>query len=657
MCGIAGLWNFSNEKLSKEKLLKFNNAMIHRGPDGYGYYIDEKADIGLGHRRLSILDLSENGKQPMSFANGRYWITYNGEVFNFIEIRKELEAKGYSFVSDSDTEVILGAYHCWGKECFFKFNGMWAIAIWDEQEQKLFLCRDRFGVKPLHYLYVPGNFFAFASETLAFKQIDGYKREFDQNNLSRTIQYAASIEGYGYTIFKDIYQLMPGHYIELKKDERPKQKRWWDTRKNLSLNIPIKYEEQVEAFREIFLDSCRIRMRSDVTIASALSGGVDSSSVYCMLHHLMGQQGSSERIAKDWQQAFIATFPGTSVDERQFAEQVIKFTNGKANYISQNFHNLPQEILDTTIKFDAISPTPIIAVSDVYKAMNQQNIKVSMDGHGVDEMLFGYISLAGAAYVESLLNKDEPFSNDLSDIYAFMHPENFQSRMKEELKTGGTNRKEQYLRFKDGRLKTSMKKVFRQIMPKSQYINGYFGDEWLKQKTIASLANISDNPYSLAELSYSELLLFEEFHLTTLPFNLRDFDRASMQSSIEIRMPFMDWRLVSFVFSLPLKSKIGHGYTKRILRDSMKGIMPESIRTRKLKIGLGAPTTEWFNGPLKQFIQDMVNSKAFLKSDIWEGGKIRDFTECAFKNNLWDKHNGQRLWSYLNAMILIDNNS
>src|SRR5687768_7273817 len=161
MCGITGIWHLDRSSLSIEKLRQFNDSLSHRGPDGSGYYLDKHEGVGLGHRRLSVLDLSEDGKQPMSFAGGRYHITYNGEIYNFIELRDELITKGYEFISDTDTEVILAAYHCWGNDCLHRFNGMWAFAIWDSRDKSLFLARDRFGVKPLHYTFSSGKLFAF----------------------------------------------------------------------------------------------------------------------------------------------------------------------------------------------------------------------------------------------------------------------------------------------------------------------------------------------------------------------------------------------------------------------------------------------------------------------------------------------------------------
>ena len=210
MCGISGIWHFKN-KVNQQIIKPFNNALKHRGPDGEGYYFDNESNLSLGHRRLSILDLSDRGRQPMNYLNGRYCITYNGELFNFIELKEELQRKGYTFFSNTDTEIIPAAYDYWGIDCLNKFNGMWAFAIWDRKSKSLFLARDRFGVKPIFYLHQPGSMFAFASETIAFKYLPGYVRKINKSNLAAAIKDSFLLEGSGHTIFQDIFQIMPGH--------------------------------------------------------------------------------------------------------------------------------------------------------------------------------------------------------------------------------------------------------------------------------------------------------------------------------------------------------------------------------------------------------------------------------------------------------------
>jgi asparagine synthase (glutamine-hydrolysing) len=357
----------NSEKLIIDDVIKMTDSMIHRGPDGAGYELYNNETLGFGHRRLSILDLSEAGKQPFNYLES-YSITYNGEVYNFLEIKEELKLKGYTFKTTSDTEVIIAAYHEFGKACLTKFNGMWAFAIWDKQIQELFLSRDRFGVKPLHYCYKPNQLFAFASETIAFKYLNNYKRTFNTQNLVTAIQNSSYIEAAGQTIYDGIEQLLPGHCITISSDKNLKITRWWNTSDHL-VSYDEDYNKQVETFKELFFSACQLRMRSDVSIASALSGGLDSSSVYCTLQQFKNNSFNIERIPDNWQKAFIATFPGTSMDERKYAEEVINHTKGNAVYITPDYSNLLKDITYSTQLFDGIIANPLIAISDIYKSM------------------------------------------------------------------------------------------------------------------------------------------------------------------------------------------------------------------------------------------------------------------------------------------------
>ena len=243
-----------------------------------------KANLGLGHRRLAIIDTSDGGRQPMSFGDGRYWITFNGEIYNFLELKAELEHSGYQFKTDSDTEVILAGYHCWGEDCQLRFNGMWAFAIWDRDERKLFISRDRFGVKPLIY-YFDQKHFAFASEMKAFLALEWFQPDFDPAMVTAALSNERLIEGDERCLLQGLRHLFGGHCLTLKMGENLKIRRWWNTLDHLE-SVPEKYEDQVNQFRELFLDACRIRMRSDVPIGTALSGGLDSSSILCGMRHV-----------------------------------------------------------------------------------------------------------------------------------------------------------------------------------------------------------------------------------------------------------------------------------------------------------------------------------------------------------------------------------
>ncbi len=576
MCGISGI--FSTSKIERSTLEAFNRSLAHRGPDGEGYAFFENETVALAQRRLSILDLSEGGKQPMFSHNQRYCISYNGEVFNFIELRRELEVLGLKFNSDSDTEIILAAYEQWGIDAFHKFNGMWAIALWDNLEKKLLLIRDRFGIKPLYYAYLPGKLVAFASETNAFKQLEPlFSREIDEEKLSIALTDAYALCGKGHSIFKNIFQILPGHWAIVDAKLKVEQKRWFHIDEHTS-NFDLTYEEQVKKFKDLFFDACALRLRSDVKVATALSGGLDSSSVYCTLGKLEEQLSHSERVPKDWQQAVVGIFPNTDQDEKEYADEVLHFLKKKAIYVDVVESDFLPELIKTTQHFDDITETPFLSLTGIYRGMKEAGITVSLDGHGADEMLYGYRNQVFDLFEHAKWNgtraEAERYLDVLKGLYGDEKESAQSKRFKSDLQAAFDIRNS--LSYK---LKKNVKTVL--------------GQGKSKNSPAFQLDELSDRPYDFSNKPYNEQLLYNHFFIGTLPTLLRNFDKAAMYSSIEIRMPFMDWRLVCFLFSLPVESKIGKGFTKLILRDAMNGVLPEKIKNRKLKIGLAAPKKEW----------------------------------------------------------------
>lgn len=652
MCGIAGIWRFK-DRVSHEEIRSLTDSMYHRGPDGAGYEVFEADNLALGHRRLSILDLSDAGRQPMSYADRRYWLSFNGEIYNFIEIRKELIAKGYTFVSESDSEVVLAAYIEWGTECFKRFNGMWAIAIWDSVEKTLLLCRDRFGVKPLHYTYKENEFFAFASETVAFKYIKGQARSYHKENLLRAMHAHNSLEPAGETIYQGIRQLLAGSLMVIKQNKIVRREAWWKTLDNLP-SVPENFEDQKARFLELLSDACKLRLRSDVSVASALSGGIDSTAVYCMLTHVMKHNGDG-RVAKDWQKAFSIAFPGSDVDERKYIESVLRQTNGNGIIVEPSNDNLVAEIQQSTSMSDFISGTPLPCLTYVYKAMHQNGIVVSMDGHGVDEYIYGYQSSVISALMNAYVTGQSDYAKVIEDTLMQM---NFPHKGEQAIKTA-RRRAEQIMQMQSG-LKFKVKQLAKAVLPsgyrhKNYTIPGFRPDDLYNSDYIQQAEY--PNVYSVlnATKNLGEQQLLQEFHYNDLPYNLRDFDRGAMQHQIEIRMPFMDYRLVTYTMALPQKSKLNNGYTKHILRESLKGIMPEDIRTRKLKIGLGAPLADWFNGPLNAYLQDTANSQKLKSTSFLNAQRIQSLIEAHCKDRSWTDASAHAIWPVLNYLLLEEN--
>lgn len=654
MCGIAGIWHFNN-KLEEGKLRRFTDSLKHRGPDGSGYRIFNDVNLGLGHRRLSILDLSESGKQPMTYGTSHLHITFNGEVYNFIEIRNELKTLGYTFNTDTDTEVILAAYHKWGFSAFNKFNGMWAIALYNEVTKKLLLCRDRFGVKPLYYAFIKDNSFSFASETYAFKFLDDFNIEFNEDTLMHSLVNPVMIEGSGKTIFNGIHQLLPGHFMEIDQHTKTvEQKRWFEIPQHY--NTKISFNEAAEEFRHLFEQSVKLRLRSDVPVASALSGGVDSSAVYCMLQNIKKSNTTVERSDGNYSKAFVATFKDTPQDERKYAEQVIDYTNGQVQYIETDFNRIVNSIEASCILFNDITATPISVLGDVYKEMKAAGITVSMDGHGVDEMLYGYKSLVGMAVNQAIYDNDISYYNDLKATYLDLFAESDKAGEAAKLESKTLKLQNMYgTNSTAGAAKHAIKKYLKSHLPgprETYNVQGPLLDDWFSTSSVPPLGNLSDKPVNLGFYNQAEKELAIDFNYRNIPCNMRDFDRAAMQHGIEIRMPFMDYRLVDFCFSLPMKYKVGHGFTKLVLREAMKGIMPETIRTRKTKIGMAAPINDWFNGSLSEYILDEVSSQKFLNAPYWNGKKIKAFVEEKCRAGSWQFMEAQRFWNILNAHII-----
>lgn len=618
MCGITGFWNLDGRPISREELIRFTNQIAHRGPDGWDVHVVDSAAVGFGHRRLAIIDITDSGRQPMSFADGRYWIVFNGEIYNFVELRKELEGLGYQFKTDSDTEVVLASYDKWGEDCQFKFNGMWAFAIWDSREQKLFLSRDRFGVKPLIY-YFDGKRFAFASEMKAFLALDGFRAKFSPTVLANSLEDASWVEGAEDCLLVGLKRVLGGHCLTLTAHGDLNIRRWWHTLDHLP-NVPERYEDQVQQYRELFLDACRIRMRSDVPIGTALSGGLDSSSVLSSMSHIRASGDTTMRMAHEWQKAFIGTYPGKIIDERHYADEVIRHTGIQPVYCEMNADMYLDYFNDILYQYEELSDIHL-GPWFVHKIQREHGVVVTIDGHGGDEALGGYTWHVFAAMRDARRNPAR-----------FLELASIRNNMS--------------LTNNIGTYVNAMKK--RLLGKKSASTSS----SWLNHgpQPFTTPAMEQDAP-RLAGRDQLFKTLYTDFHFTNLPMNLRDFDRLSMAHGVEVRSPFMDWRLVTFAFAIPSAHKIGAGYTKRILRDAMKGILPESIRTRTKKLGFPNLDEGWNSPRGHQFIRDSISSSDFKSNPFWDGTRILSDLEPAFQTQ--DKTHIYNAWKLIQAQSLM----
>jgi asparagine synthase (glutamine-hydrolysing) len=604
MCGIFGHVG-KLERASAERCL---HTLSHRGPDGWGLWQGD--GITLGHRRLSILDLSENGKQPMSYGNGRWWITFNGEIYNFLEIRSELEAAGHAFRSESDTEVILAAYAQWGEACLNRFNGMWAFAIWDTVERSLFLARDRFGKKPLFYAELPDGGFAFASEMKALLPLLPDAAPDRQMIRSMTLRSSFAYEATERCLITGIKRFLAGHCGTFSAG-RLRARRWWNTLDHLP-QIPERYEEQVEQLRSLLTDACRLRMRSDVTIGTALSGGLDSSAIFSLLAQINREHRGEARLSGDWQHAFVASFPGTPLDEAEFARQVARHAGIEATILpidpTQHIGQL-QRMLYLYEDLTVTSPLPFVAL---YGEIKRAGVTVTLDGHAADELFGGYSTDWAYALIDAGL--DRARINDVLDVY-----------------DGGIPQGSSQFRRPSGRLASYARRLGGTLAKYAFGMHDNLGPEYTRHPR-------------WAELDHLSRALFWQTHAFVLPTILRSYDRYGMANSVEIRMPFLDWRVAAFAFALPWHSKIRRGFSKAIVRDAAAPYMPQEIAYRRTKIGFNSPIVDWMRGPLRGFFMDTLNSAAFKRCDLVNPVQATQRVEHVLRDSTATFKEGERAW-------------
>ena len=636
MCGVTGYWAHSSHDLSDVAFAAFTHSLTHRGPDGFGIEHFRDARLWLGHRRLAIVDLSERARQPMSYAEGRYWLTYNGEVYNYRELRTELRDLGHLFVSDSDSEVILAAYAQWGPDCQYRFNGMWAFAIWDAGERRLFMSRDRFGVKPLHYSDQAGVF-AFASELKAFLTLPWIDGAFDSEILAETLTNVDGQESSSYTLLPGVRRLPAGHALQVEADGSVQVNAWWNTLDHLP-RPHASLEGQAEEFRALFFDACRLRLRSDVPLATALSGGLDSSAVACSLAEL-GRRGDVAHAPKDWQRAFVACFSGTPYDERQYAKAVVEYTGMIPTYLAVDDHDALEHIEKVIFDHEAIRPGAMIGAWALYRAMRCAGIRVSIDGHGSDELIGGYHVFVERAMDAAVGSLDFRRYLDLRRVLAGLIGGTEKSRYEGLLGALHLIARGQLARL---RLLEPMRSVVAGLRSRPR------GDELLPRYDGPRRLYYDTADPRVIGMSPLDAALFTWFHGSFLPSLLGSFDRVAMSHGIEVRMPFMDWRLVTYSFALPETSKIGGGYTKRILRQAMRGLLPDPIRLRTKKIGFVTPMDFWSRGALKAWLLDVCASRSFVESPVWNGGAARAAVEQAVNGEA----NISSVWPIVNAYVL-----
>lgn len=596
MCGIAGIIQSDPSFYSNEDLKQMTDALAHRGPDGEGHWINNSSTALLGHRRLSIIDLTNAGQQPMHFFSDsgnstqpRYSIAHNGEIYNYVELRGELVKKGYSFRSQTDTEVIMAAYDCWKEDCLSRFDGMFAFAIWDEKKKELFAARDRFGEKPFFWHH-QNNCFVFASEMKALWQA-GVPKSVNQKMLFNfiTIGYTGNPENPQETFFENIQRLPASSYLKYSLlYSSYKIVKYWTLDPGVQ-SKKISDNEAIEAFSRLFDISVKRRLRSDVSIGTSLSGGLDSSSVITSAF-----SNNENQILTN---SFTASFPGYEKNELLYANEVARMFKLKQEVITITGNDLVDEW--ETLCYHQEEPfgsASIYAQYKVYELAAQSNTKVLLDGQGADEILAGYHKYYKWYWQELFRKGKLSGRKELTAARNLGIHEPFTWKNKV----------------------AAWFPSFASIVIEKRYLLHALQHKDLTKEFIQQQ---SKEAYYLPpdHFNLNGVLYFNTF-THGLGELLRFADRNSMAHGREVRLPFLSHELVEFVFSLPSHFKIRHGWTKWLLRETMKNKLPESIVWRKDKVGFEPPQKSWMqNKPIQDAIheakQKLVDEKV-LKPEV-----------------------------------------
>lgn len=566
MCGITGI--ISKKKIKKNIIEIMTDTIVHRGPDGFGYYYGE--NFVFGHRRLSIVDLSDAGHQPMQYLN-RYVIAFNGEVYNHFELRKELEKNGYIFQSHTDTEVIMASYNFWGVDCLKKFNGMWAFVIYDKLQDKYFISRDRFGKKPFYY-YKDEEKFIFGSEIKVILAHPDVESQPNLEFLDGYVQNGAK-EYIKETAFENIFRFDFSSYFEGSLEDilgNFEQKKFWKIKPNLSNEKfdKEKAKEYANRYYELLEDAVRIRLRADVKVGSALSGGLDSSSIVYLVNKLLKEQGKEEL-----QETFSSVYKSDGTqecDESYFIDIIAEKLGVHSNQIEPKMINIPIEHKKMIYNMENPPESTCMSGWHTFKLVSSTNVKVTLDGQGADEQLGGYLPYL-MNYISSL---------SFVDI------------------------------FKEAKKCIEIPEAKKYVL-RGMYI-GIFRILFGKRILQFILKKILKKDF---EVNLNQILADDiNKNLITL---IHYSDHVSMAHSIESRMPFMDYRVVEFLASVPSCYKMRNGWTKYLARVAFDGKLPDEITWRKDKMGWPIPENYWFRGELKNWFIDKIKySKLFKRYEI-----------------------------------------
>jgi len=627
MCGIAGIFNLGKQPVDLWTLQAMTQVQAHRGPDGEGYVllaqdgpakpitvtgrlsdslrsVPRDYSIGFGHRRLAILDRSPLGHQPMSCDRGEVWLTYNGEIYNYLELRQALQQRGWLFRSSSDAEVLLYAYKEWGEACLQRLNGMFAFAIWDQPRARLFCARDRLGMKPFYYR-VTAERLTFGSEIKALLQEPGLALA-PNHRMVHAYLLLGLQDHSEETFFEGIEQLRPGHALVLERG-RLRLWKWWDL-DTAAATEEIDDEAATRSFQDLFLDAVRLHLRSDVPVGSCLSGGLDSSSIVCTMQRKLGTLPTK---------TFSACFDDPACDERPYLHAVVVHTGVDSLEVFPDGRRLYQDL--PRILWHQEEPfggTSYLAQWAVMQAAADHGVKVLLDGQGGDELLCGYPGYWGS-YLGDLVR---------------------QGAVGQAVREGLASRQ-----CRPATSPTVAANFARALLPDAIVASAR---SRLKRHGVWINPDFAER-YSLATGYATKFTTALENHVAaylqthSLPALLHHEDRSAMAFSVEARLPFLDVRLVERLVRWPARLKLRNGRSKFILREAMAGVLPETVRQRTDKMGFTTPQDRWLGETWKSDVEALFGSQAFAQRGYWDPIRLqRAYREyCAGNRTL-----GSSLW-------------
>ncbi|MCW5795814.1 MAG: asparagine synthase (glutamine-hydrolyzing) [Nitrospira sp.] len=592
MCGIAVAIGLNGRPVERAAVERMAKSLLHRGPDDGGIYMD--GAVGMGFRRLSILDLSEAGHQPMVSQDGQYVLVFNGEIFNYVELRDELRKLGHQFRSSGDSEVLLAAYREWGRECLPKLNGMWAFVIYDRRHRRLFGSRDRFGVKPLYYSR-DHTVIQFASEIKALRA-SGYQRVGINWRIASRFLLEGRLDSHNETFYDGIEQIPPGSGFEVGLDGAWHQWTFW-TLDALPKTIA---PDPAATFGDLFEDSVRIRMRSDVPVGVCLSGGLDSTAIICAAARHRDESAGTQ---PESLQAFC--YMAKEFDESKYIADTLLQTHAQLRQLETS----PAELWNDVRKVLWFQDEPVHTMTAVvgYQLMRlaaSQGIRVVLNGQGADETIGGYSSYFQDYWVSLLQQGRVAAAWQAVKAYTEAHGGNSRARM-----TAAASRCISWEMYKIGSYRTWAQARRQARIRQNPWFSGDLTQHFISE----------DTPPSSAALSTA---LKQSVISAPLPLYLRIEDRNSMAHSVEARLPFLDYRLVSFVCGLSDEWKVRGPWNKYVLREGMKGRIPESVRSRVDKMGFPTASKKWFAHDLYEPLREILASRTLRERGIYNTGAL-----------------------------------